>query len=132
MSSINPNTIDTSYLRSSTPIPIDNRRIRISGRLLGICDTVFIPELGYNGTIFDIIGRFIVVLPHDYGISIRRLARNLKSGKGITSHQRRWFDRINVAYDDDTLLLEGTFPNWRRGKQRYSVTVFQILVQAQY
>ena len=118
MPAINQNTLDTSHLRCSTSIPFDNRRIRISGRLLSICDTVFIPELGYNGTILDIKGRYIVILPHDYGVSIRRLARNLRSGEGISSHQRRWFDRINVAYHDNILLLEGTFPNRNRGKKK--------------
>ena len=107
---------NTPNLRSATPIPINNRRIRISGRLLGICDTVYIPELEYNGTIIDIVGRFVVVLPHDYGHSIRRLPRNLETGNGISSHQRHWLDRINVAYHDNTLLLQGTFPNRQRGK----------------
>ena len=50
-----------------TEFPLDSWRIRIPGRLLGICDTVFIPEFGYNGTILDIKGRFIVVLPHNLG-----------------------------------------------------------------
>ena len=117
MGSIIPDANDTSYLRCSTAIPIGIRRIRISGRLLGICDTVYIPDLGYNGTILDIKGRYIVVLPHDYGISIRQLARNLKSGNGISTHICRFFDRINVAYTEETLLLQGTYPNRNRGKQ---------------
>ena len=47
----------------------------------------FVHELGYNGTILDIQGRYIVVLPHYYGTSIRRLPRKLKTGKGISTHQ---------------------------------------------
>ena len=116
MPAIHRNSNDTSHLRSSTPIPVDSRRIRVSGRLLCICDTVFIPELGYNGTILDIVGRFVVVLPHDYGPSIRRLPRKLEYGRGISSHIRRWFDRINVAFNDDTILSKGTFPNQTKGK----------------
>ena len=106
----------TTNLRSTTPIPTDNRQIRISGRLLRICDTVYIPELRYNGTIINIVGRFVIFLPHDYGPSISRLPRNLKTGNGISTHQRRWLDRISVAYHDKTWLLQGTVPARHRGK----------------
>ena len=74
--------------------------------------------LGYNGTILDIKGRFVVVLPHDYGPSIRRLPRNLRYGRGISTHIRRWFDRIDAAYNDDTALAQGTFPNLKKGKYK--------------
>ena len=116
MSVVGPNSSNTSCLRSATPISNIVRQIRISGRLLSICDTVLIPELGYNGTIIDILGRFVIVLPHDYGTSIRRLPRNLKKGKGISSHQRHRLDRINVTYNEDALLNQGTFPSHDRGK----------------
>ena len=99
-----------SDLCSATPLSRDNRRKRISGRLLGICDTVFIPEYNYNGTIIDIVGRYVIVLPHDYGPSIRRLPQSLRYGKGISCHQRFWLDRINVAYHDHILIVGGTFP----------------------
>ena len=122
MSEIDPNSSNPSHLRSATPIPNILRRIRISGRLLAVCDTVLIPELGYNGTILDIDSRFVTVLPHDYGPSIRRLPHKLKGAKGISSHQRRWLDRVNVAYNDDTLLLQGTFPSRAQGNS----FVFQI------
>ena len=105
--SISTNTLN---LRSATPIPIDNRRIRISGCLLGICDTLYIPELRYNGTIIDILGRFVIVLPDDYGTSIHRLPQKLETGNSIASHQSCWYDRISAPYHDNTLLLQGTFP----------------------
>ena len=99
-----------SNLRYATPPSRDNQRKRISGRLLGICDTVFIPEYNYNGTIIDIIGHFVIVLPHDYGPSIRRLPQSLQYGKDISCHQRFWLDQINVAYHNHILIVGGTFP----------------------
>ena len=50
MSYLHRNSIGTSYLRSATLIHSDVQRIRISGRLLCVCDTVFIPDLGFQGT----------------------------------------------------------------------------------
>ena len=127
MQAIHHLSIYSSLLRSSTPLPADSRRVRISSRLFCICDNIFIPDLGYNGTILDIKGRFVIVLPHDYGPSIRRLPRNLRYGIGISTHIRRWFNQIDVAYNDNTILLQGTFPNLRKGKYNINEICFNLL-----
>ena len=130
MSEYHPHSSNASYLRSATPIPHDNQRIRISGRLLSVCDTVYIPYLGYNGTITGIRGRIVTVQPHDYGLLIRDTPHNFERGKGISTHQCRWLDRNNIAYHDDTLHFQGTFPARRRGKVMNKIvftTFFKIL-----
>ena len=132
MSGDHPSSSNPSYLRSATPIPYDNQRIRISGRLVSVCDTVFIPHLGYNGTITGIRGRIVTVQPHDYGPLIRDTPHNFQKGKVISTHQRRWLDRKGIAYHDDTILFQGTFPARRRGKdikKKNITTFFTILTR---
>ena len=127
MSTGRTNRPNIQHTLCSTEIPFDSRRTRISGRLVGVCDTVFIPELGYNGTIIDIKGRYIVVLPHDYGTSFRRLPSKLRVGIGISSHQRRWLDRINVAFVDNCVLSKGTYP--KRGNQLFRSVFHSFLMK---
>ena len=49
MSYLHQNLTSTSYFRSATPIHSNIQRIQIYGRLLFTCDTVFIPDLGFQG-----------------------------------------------------------------------------------
>lgn len=131
MSGHHPSSSNPSYLRSATPIPDDNQRIRISGRLLSVCDTVFIPYLGYNGTITRISSGIVTVQPYDYGPLIRDNPNQFQKGKGISTHQRRWLDRKNIAYHDDTILFQGTFPARRRGKHmnKKNISTFFIILR---
>ena len=102
------NRSDIQRTLCKTEIPFDSCWIRISGHLLGLCNTIFIPELGYNGTIIDIKGQYIIVLPHDYGTPFRCLPSKLITGRGISSH--RWLDQINMAFVDTCIYLKGTYP----------------------
>ena len=92
----------------STP-PTNNCRVRIEGRLHGIGDTVFIPHLGYNGTILDFVGRrHLIIIPHDYGYTIRILPSKLKQGFGINCHQLIHLDELEIYYFNHLLLDTGT------------------------
>ena len=97
-------------LDCSVPPPVDHRRRRIAGRLLGIGDTVFIIQLGYNGTILDFHNRRILVLPHDYGYPDLFLPRFLRPAEGISALQRVRLEELGVYYFDHLLLDIGTFP----------------------
>ena len=97
-------------LDSKVPPPVDSRRKRIAGRLLGIGDAVFIITLGYNGTIIDFRGARILVLPHDYGYPDLYSPRSLRIGKGINAHQRIRLEELGFYYFDHLLLDTGTHP----------------------
>ena len=102
-------------LDSSVPPPLDFRRRRIAGRLLGIGDTVYITALGYNGTIVDFLRKRVLVLPHDYGYPDSYLPRYLKPSQGINALQRVRLEELGVYYFDHKLLDKGTFPaSYRR------------------
>jgi len=65
--------------------------LRIDGRLRSVGDTVFIPVLGYNGTILNLHKRqldgveviSILTLPHDYGEPITYSPFDLRAGVGL-------------------------------------------------
>ena len=96
-------------LDSHSNPPTNNRRVRIDGRLHTIGDTVFIPHLGYNGTILDFVGRRqLIIKPHDYGYTIHILPNKLKVGVGINCHQRMHLDNLDIYYYDPLLIDTGT------------------------
>lgn len=95
---------------SSTTAPDDSRRKRIDGRLLGIGDTVFIIQFGYNGTIIDFRGKQVLVLPHNYSYLIFLPVSKLRVGRGINCHQRLHLDQLAVYYFDQCILHTGTYP----------------------
>ena len=95
-----------SYIKK----PDDPRRCRISNRLHQVGDTVLIVDLKTKGTILDFTKQFVTVLPHDYGVSVRRAHRNLRSARGINPFQRERLDLLNVYYNDHLLLHTGTHP----------------------
>ena len=83
-------------------------RLRIDGRLHSIGDTVFIPVLGYNGTILNLLKRqldgieviSILTLPHDYGEPITCSPFNLRAGVGVSTHIMLHFYEHNVFFND--------------------------------
>ena len=95
---------------SSTTI----NRLRIDGRLHSVGDTVFIPVLGYNGTILNLHKRqldgvevcSITTLPHDYGQPIIYSPFDLRAGVGVSTHIRMHFDSHNVFYNDSVRLID--------------------------
>ena len=97
-------------LDSGVQPPEDHRRQRIAGRLLSIGDTVFIAQLGYNGTILDFRGKKVMVIPHDYGYPDLFQARHLRPGKGINALQRVRLEELGYYYFDHLLLDRGTYP----------------------
>ena len=97
-------------LDSAVPPPTDYRRRRIAGRLLSIGDSVFIPQLGYNGTIIDFYSRRVLVQPHDYGYPDSYLPRHLRPAEGINALQRVRLEELGIYYFDHCLLDRGTFP----------------------
>ena len=98
-----------SDLDSHSPPPTDHRRIRVGGRLKGIGNTVFVPHLGYNGMIVEIVGRrHLSVLPHDYGYTIKILPWCLMNGVGINAFQRLELDKHRMYYYNPVLLDKGT------------------------
>ena len=97
-------------LDSAVPPPTDHRRKRIAGRLLTIGDTVFIPQLGYNGTIIDFHRSRVMVLPHDYGYPDLFNPKHLRPGKGISALQRVRLEELGYYYFDHLLLDIGTHP----------------------
>ena len=96
-------------LDCAVPPPEDSRRRRIAGRLLGLGDTGFILQLGYNGTIFNFTATKIRVQPLDYGYPDLYLARHLQPGVGINALQRVRLEELGVYYFDHSLLDKGTF-----------------------
>ena len=82
-------------------------RLRIDGRLHSVGDTVFIPVLGYKGTILNLQKRqldgveeyLILTLPHDYGEPIIYTPSDLRAGVGVSTHMMRHFESHNVFYD---------------------------------
>ena len=74
-------------------------RLRIDGRLHTAGDTVFIPALGYNGTILNLYKReqdgveecLIWTLPHDYGTPVNYSPFDLRAGVCVSTHIRLHF-----------------------------------------
>ena len=100
---------------------IPSRR-RIDGRLHSIGNTVFIPNLGYNGTIVWFNNNSILVLPHDYGNTQSYTATELKVGSGITPIIAGWLRENNIPHFDTVLLHQGTniHPSCAHYKTYYS------------
>jgi len=88
-------------------------RLRINGRLHSVGDTVFIPVLGYKGTILNLQKRqldgveeyLILTLPHDYGEPIIYIPSDLRAGVGVSTHIMRHFDSDNVFYDESVQIF---------------------------
>ena len=87
-------------LDSAVPPPLDSRRKRIDGRLLGIGDTVYIIELGYNGTIINFTRSRVQVQPHDYGYPDLYPPKKLRQGRGISALQRVRLEELGIYYFD--------------------------------
>ena len=87
-----------------SPHPRMPTRMRISGKLLSIGDTVFVNNLGYNGTIMSFTRKFVVLLPHDYGSPIRCLPHLLSLGVGLSELQRQFLLRLNIPCNDPVKL----------------------------
>ena len=89
-------------------------RARIDGRLHSVGDTVFIPSLGYNGTICRFCrgtknGQpYAIVIPHDFGQVSFLYHDELKTGSGINCHIRCWLTRNNIIVHDPVHLIKGT------------------------
>ena len=87
-------------------------RLRIDGRLHSAGDTVFIPALGYNGTILNIFKReldgveqcLVRTLPHDYGTSVNYSPLDLRAGVGVSTHIVLDFMSRNIMYNDNVCL----------------------------
>ena len=76
-------------------------RARIGGRLHSIGDTVFIPYLGYNGTILRFSGRnYVAVIPHDKGQPVLYLCSQLEKGSGINTSIRIWLKGNRIQVND--------------------------------
>ena len=89
----------------------DERTIlRIQGTLHRIGDSVFIPDLNCNGTILRFLNTFVSIQPHDYGVSVRRLPRNLRIGSGINHFIRENLHSRGIYTRDNVKLRRGTFP----------------------
>ena len=115
----------------SSIIPPSTHHRRIDGRLHTVGDTVLIPNLGYNGTILGFTHHFVVVLPHDYGPPIRRLSRNLRSGRGISLVQWSHLHSIGISINDTHRIYGGTFahcsrPNYNRTIDNNSLAEYFI------
>ena len=88
-------------------------RLRIDGRLHSVGDTVFIPILGYNGTILNLHKRqldgvevcSILTLPHDYGEPVIYSPSDLQSGVGVSNHMIWHFESQNVFYDSSVRIF---------------------------
>ena len=63
-------------------------RRRIGSKLHIVGDTVFIPSLGYNGTILKFNPHTVNVIPHDYGYYWPYKISDLREGSGISCHIR--------------------------------------------
>ena len=88
----------------------DFRRRRFSDRLYHIGNTIYIVDLKYNSTILDFDRKYFLVLPHDYGGSVKRDPHNLRLGSCITGWQRQWMHQIHVYYHNHKLTNGGTHP----------------------
>ena len=88
-------------------------RLRINGRLHSVGDTVFIPVLGYKGTILNLQKReldgateyLILTLPHDYGESVIYRPSDLQSGVGVSNHMIWHFEKQNVFFDSSVRIF---------------------------
>ena len=88
-------------------------RLRIDGRLHSVGDTVFIPRLGYKGTILNLQKRvldghkeyLVNTIPHDYGEPVIYSPLELKSTIGVSNHMISHFQNINVFYDSSVRLF---------------------------
>ena len=83
---------------------------RIQGKLHRIGDTVFIPNLKVNGTIIRLSRKFAVIQAHDYGVSVRRLPRNLSIGSGINHCVLLTLHSQGIYTRDTVKLSRGTYP----------------------
>lgn len=106
-----PHKSIVSDLDSSTITPPDSWRQQIPSRLHHIGNTILTVDLKKKRTILDFNHRYVTVLPHDYGCSVRRLPHNLHSCGGVTCWQRQCMDRIGVYYHDNLLLIGGAHPS---------------------
>ena len=88
------------FRRPRTP-PV---RVRIDHALCTRGDTVFIPRLGYNGTIIRFTRSHVIVLPHDFGPCIWILPRHLRAGSGVTQWQRGYLSSLSVPVNDPVVL----------------------------
>ena len=84
--------------------------LRIQGTLHRIGDSVFLPDLNCNGTILRFLRTFVLIQPHDYGVSVRRLPRNLRIGSGINHCIRATLYSQGIYTRDNVNLSSGTFP----------------------
>ena len=84
--------------------------LRIQGKLHRIGDSVFIPDLNCNGTILRFLRTFVLIQPHDYGVSVRRLPRNLRIGSGINHCILLTLYSQGIYTRDNVILRRGTFP----------------------
>ena len=88
-------------------------KLRIDGRLHSVGDTVFIPALGYKGTILNLQKReldgvkeyLILTLPHDYGEPIIYISSDLRAGVGVSTHMMLHFESHNVFYDESVQIF---------------------------
>ena len=83
---------------------------RIQGKLHRIGDSVFIPNLKVNGTILRFSRKFVVIQPHDYGVSVRRLPKNLRIGSGINYCVLSTLHSQGIYTRDTVKLSRGTYP----------------------
>ena len=87
-------------------------RLRIDGRLHSVGDTVFIPALGYNGTIINLDKNklegidvcLILTLPHDYGTPVTYTPLELRTGAGVSLCIMHHLYRKNVICNDTVRL----------------------------
>ena len=78
-------------------------RRQIEGRLHSIGDTVYIPCLGYNGTLLQFkpySDNYCVVIPHDKGRVQTYPACELKTDSGINTANRIWLRNNSIQVND--------------------------------
>ena len=83
--------------------------LRIQGTLHRVGDSVYIPDLKCNGTILRFSTHYVVIQPHDYGATVRRLSKNLRIGYGINSFIRETLELKGIYTRDTAIVRRGTF-----------------------
>ena len=89
-------------------------RARIDGRLHTIGDMVYIPSLGYNGTIAKLTRGgaidkiYATVVPHDYGQVSYLFLHELKHGSGISHRVRGWLRNNDISVNDPVVIRKLT------------------------
>ena len=87
-------------------------RLRIDGRLHSAGETVYIPALGYNGTILNlskqvvdgVVEYLVLTLPHDYGTPVNYSPLDLRAGVGVSTHILLHFHSHNIIYYDNVCI----------------------------